>query len=40
MSDAQVCVVRLILNAVDSLDSVGDIGEVDEGTVLLPEEIN
>lgn len=36
MRNAQVCIVGLTLNAVDGLDSVGDIGEVDKGTV--PED--
>lgn len=33
MRDAQVRIVGLILNAVDGLDSIGDIGEIDKSTV-------
>jgi hypothetical protein len=38
MRNAQVCVLWLNLNAVDGLDSVRDIGEVDKGAV--PEDNN
>ena len=33
MGDAEVGVFGLVLDTVDRLDGIGDVGEIDEGTV-------
>jgi hypothetical protein len=40
VGDSEIGVVRFILDALDGLDSVVDVGEVDEGAVFLLEEVD